>query len=247
MTKQDIQKKVNEYNMNRAAMTADKVGKLYKDIEQDCKTLTNENHKEALVALASSGTKAEILLAFITGYTYTKVSVKADKDTGSLSLKDGASELEWASLDKQYADTHENESLAHEPTFATEARGLFGKLIKNAAILQADGVKKGTIIRRKTAGGDTADEIVTPDKKMIEAAYNKTHLMKCLEVVWRSLLPDEIYVKPIKADLNRMIDAVMMTKGRKQLVAKETTLMVQLIECIRTRRENDAYIIESKI
>lgn len=244
MTMHEIEKMVTEYNSNRTTMTAADAAKLFASIDAACKTLSDENHKSALDSLIEKPAQSAIILAMVEGTAvYDRVGTKTDSKTGELSTRTTTPELEWITIATNYAEKH-GSPLAKDATFETELKGFFGKLLENRAVLQSEGGKAAAIVTKSRDGVKT--NVVNADATAIKSAHSKTKLMKNMTAVWSALLPDDIYIKPAKRDLNRMLDAIISAKGREQNTAREKTLYKQFFACIATARANTGYAINSK-
>ena len=82
MTMENIKNAVKAYNDNRDTATATVSAKAFASIDESCKDISKQNRKSALSALVASGNRSDVLTAFVMGYTYNRVSVKIDKDSG---------------------------------------------------------------------------------------------------------------------------------------------------------------------
>ena len=112
MTMENIKNAVKAYNDNRDKATATESAKAYASIEESCKEISKRNRKASLDSLVASENRSEVLTAFIMGYTYNRVSVKTDKDTGNASIAETPTELDWKHASKAYADKHDGASLS---------------------------------------------------------------------------------------------------------------------------------------
>lgn len=240
----NIENMVAEYNSKRTTITAADAATMLASIDAACKKASDENHKTALDKLIEKPAQSAIILAMVEGTAvYDRIGLKTDSKTGELSTRTTTPELEWSTVSVNYAEKHAK-PLSKDPTFETELKGFFGKLLENRAILQSEGGKAAAIVSKSRDGVKT--NAVNADANAVKGAHSKTELMKNMTAVWSALLPDDIYVKPAKRDLNRMLDAIVCAKGREQNTAREKTLYKQFFACIATARANTAYTINSK-
>lgn len=240
---ENIKNAVKAYNDNRDTATATESAKAYASIEESCKEISKRNRKASLDALVASENRSEVLTAFIMGYTYNRVSVKTDKDTGNASIAETPTELDWKHASKAYADKHDGASLADSVGFNALADGFFDHLFKGHVRLQGRGGKSAVLVS-KTKDGVIRDTL-TPDFEANDA-ISATKAMKMLADLYTALLPEGIRVKPCKCDLIRLHDAVITPRGGKQLKSSSDTLYKQFFMGVRVRITGNAYEVYEK-
>lgn len=233
MTKKEVETKIAEYNNNRSTMTAADASALFAQIEADCKTLNTETHKATLDKLVEKPAQSAIILEVIEGVTCEKYKAEIDSKSGEARLKDSTPEIEWHTIATAYEDKH-GQSLAKDSTFTTEAEGFFKKLLAYDGAAQSE-EGAAAIIKK----GDKSEAV--------KNKISKTVLMNNLVQVCNALLPDDIAIKPIKRDLNRLLSAINGAKGRKQTSATNKTMYKQLFEVIKTNRSGEAYEIKCRL
>lgn len=243
MTMENIKNAVKAYNDNRDKATATESAKAYASIEESCKEISKRNRKASLDSLVASENRSEVLTAFIMGYTYNRVSVKTDKDTGNASIAETPTELDWKHASKAYADKHDGASLADSVGFNALTDGFFDHLCKGHVRLQGRGGKSAVLVS-KTKDGVVRDTIA-PDFEANDG-ISATKAMKMLTELYAALLPEDIRVKPCKCDLNRLHDAVITPKGAKQLKSSKDTLYKQFFMGVRVRTTGNAYEVYAK-
>lgn len=243
MTMENIKNAVKAYNDNRDTATATVSAKAFASIDESCKDISKQNRKSALSALVASGNRSDVLTAFVMGYTYNRVSVKIDKDSGKAVVAETPTELQWKHANKAYADAHDGASLADSVGFNALADGFFDHLFKGHVRLQGRGGKAAVLVS-KTKDGVIRDTL-TPDFEANDA-ISATKAIKMLADLYTALLPEDIRVKPCKCDLIRLHDAVITPRGGKQLKSSSDTLYKQFFMGVRVRITGNAYEVYEK-
>lgn len=243
MTMENIKNAVKAYNDNRDTATATESTKAFNSIDESCKDISKQNRKSALSALVASGNRSDVLTAFIMGYTYNRVSVKIDKDTGKAVITETPTELQWKHVNKAYADAHDGASLAESVSFTALTDGFFEHLLKGHVRIQGRGGKSAVLVS-KTKDGVVRDTI-TPDFELNDV-ISATKGMQMLTDLYTALLPEDIRVKPCKCDLIRLHDAVITPRGGKQFKTSPDTLYKQFFMGVRVRTTGNAYEVYTK-
>lgn len=243
MTMENIKNAVKAYNDNRNTVTATVSAKAFASIDESCKEISKQNRKSALSALVASGNRSDVLTEFVKGYTYNRVSVNIDKDTGKAVIAETPTELQWKHANKAYADAHDGASLADSVSFTAMVDGFFDHLLKGHVRLQGRGGKSAVLVS-KTKDGVIRDTLA-PDFE-INDAISATKAMKMLTDIYTALLPEDIRVKPCKCDLIRLHDAIITPRGGKQLKTSHDTLYKQFFTGVRVRTTGEAYEVHEK-
>lgn len=239
MTKKNIIDRVNDYNEKFRSMTANKAQDTYASILTDTDKLNAEVKTAALEKLIDKPEKSPIILALVNLYACDAYSVKQDSKTGILSVATRDYEFTYKEVSKAYSKKY-GTHLSNQPTFDKEVEGFFGKVLENNALKLSEGGKAAEIVTKDST------TVVDASAANIKEAHSKTKLMKDLVNVWTALLPEDLFVKPRKCELENITQSLRGDKGRKAQTRSADGLMKTMLETIKKCRNGEAYKIRRK-
>lgn len=246
-------KKLNEMltTLNTTKVNGENYDEILAKITAEIQSKNDAKKGEIYAKLfAMDNDKKALFVEFINNQSYEIDKLKENKKTGLYELIKGTRQLSFCDLDKAYAKTFEDESNPAKNieihTLANSLRyvGLTGLFLNNLMTDFATEISTKNAKVKVPTLGKKAD-----DGKEIEvdfAANSNNALVAQLNAIVATILPQDLEVTMIKADIRALKQAFTKEKSMKFTTIKEVAMINKIFNCIEIRMNGKAYEVDSQ-
>lgn len=190
---------------------------------------------------AAEQDKSVFFRSFITNPYVTIQRVKMNKETGKRELSDGKRQISFSEIEKEYGKNHDGESLAQAKRYIGMIARFTHNLHANLCGALSEDAGDAGIVKVETYNG------VDVNIKEYDFTGNSiTKLHEQLNAIVSTILPQDMELKMVKADVRAIMAAHQTEKFMEFTTAAEKKVMNQIFGAMRVRMTGKAYSVTSK-